>query len=173
MKKTLLRKLVKECIESVFEEFDQYDPETDTMAPGPRDRMSGEENDLNIPEFPQSVIKQHNMDGQQRWFVYSSADPQALIIGWGKSFQNAVHNAKTTAKYIKHGGVGHVGELKESDINNSERNYDEKTEMKKINDILVVCEHAFKRSNDVTYFPLVLRQIQKICLELLKMHGAK
>lgn len=55
----------------------------------------------------------------------------------------------------------------------SEHQYDEHEEMKKINDILVVCEHANKRLNDPSYFPLAISQIQKICIELLKMHGAK
>lgn len=42
MNKKELKKLVKECIIEVLTEDSQiepYDPETDTVAPGPRDRM--------------------------------------------------------------------------------------------------------------------------------------
>lgn len=122
MKASELKQLIRECLREVKEEWEPYDAERDTFASAPRDRVDGEENDLGIPEFPQSIIKQHDLDGQQRWFVYSSSDPQALIIGWGKSSSDAIHNAKTTAKYIKHGGVGHTGELKEGDWPGPPRN---------------------------------------------------
>lgn len=101
------------------ENIEPYDPETDTVAAGPRDRtedwlpgLDGAK--LGIVEYPESIIKRHVIDGQTRWLVYSSSDPHALIIGWGKSSEDAIHNAKTTAKYIKQGGVGHTGELKEN-----------------------------------------------------------
>lgn len=118
-----------------------YDAETDTFAPGPRDRLQGEEEDLQIPEFPKAITKQHNMDGQSRWFVYSSPDSQALIIGYGKSLPDAVHNAKTTAKYIKQGGVGHTGELKEGPQTNWDSAPEPKLEWK----ILQWAKKRFKR----------------------------
>jgi hypothetical protein len=169
MKKQEFREFIKEVVRNVIREnWEPYDGETDQFGDAPRDRLQGEENGLGIPEFPQSIVKQHDMDGEQRWFVYSSSEPTALIIGYGKSQEDAVSNARTTAKYIKHGGVGHTGELKEDG-----QEYDERGEMKKINDILVVCEHANKRLNDPTYFPTAIKQIQKICIDLLRMHGAK
>lgn len=119
MKKEEFKKIIKECVKSVMDEvesWEPYDAETDTMAPAPRDRTEPTGGDgLGIPEFPQAIIKKYYLDGQERWFVYSSPDPQALIIGWGKTYDNAIHNGKATAPYIKHGGVGHTGELKEGD----------------------------------------------------------
>lgn len=113
MKKQEFREFIKEIIRNVIREnWEPYDAETDQFGDAPRDRLQGEENDLGIPEYPQSMIKQHTFDGKPMWFVYSSSDPNALILGFGNTNKDAIDNARTTAKYIKHGGIGHTGELK-------------------------------------------------------------
>jgi len=38
MKKNNLKSLVKECVKSIINEMELYNPETGEMAPGPRDR---------------------------------------------------------------------------------------------------------------------------------------
>lgn len=172
MKQTEFKQLIKECVKSVLNEMEQYDDQSDTFSSGPRDRMEPVGGGLGIVEFPEAIIKKHNLDGQERWFVYSSSDPQALIIGWGKTEENAIHNAKTTAPYIKHGGVGHTGDLKEI---GEEHSYDEKEEIKLINDILVEAQSSLKKTHSLTNQDIVysLRQIINICIQLFKMHGAK
>ena len=47
--------------------------------------------------------------------------------------------------------------------------------MTKINNILIVCDHLEKKINN-TIDPTIasgIKQIQKICIDLLQMHGAK
>lgn len=113
MKKQELRNFIKEVVRHVLKEnWEPYDAETDQFGDAPRDRTEPSSGNLNIPEFPQSIVKQHDMDGEPRWFVYSGSEPTSLILGYGKSSEDAIANARTTAKYIKHGGVGHTGELK-------------------------------------------------------------
>jgi hypothetical protein len=89
MNKSQLKKLIRECIKEVTQQS------------------------LGIVEYPEAIVKQHNLDGQSMWFVYSSTDSNALILGYGKSTGDAINNAKTAAGYIKHGGTGHTGELKQ------------------------------------------------------------
>jgi len=170
MKTSELRKLIKECVKTIINEsIDTYDPEGDVSMYEPRDRMEEPTtaSSLNIPHYPKSIIKPVNMDGKQKYFVYSDESNVALILGYGDSENDAIENAKKTATYIKQGGVGQGGELKE------EHNYDEKDELKKINDILIVCNYAEKKANDPKYAALVIKQIQKICIDILKMHGIK
>jgi hypothetical protein len=117
MKKQELRNFIKEVVKHVLREnWEPYDAETDQFGAAPRDRTEPSNGNVGIPEYPQSIVKQHDMDGEPRWFVYSSSEPTALILGYGKSQEDAIHNAKTTAGFIKHGGVGHTGELKEERI---------------------------------------------------------
>lgn len=113
MKKQEFRNFIKEVVRHIIKEnWEPYDAETDQFGDAPRDRTEPLSGNLNIPEFPQSIVKQHDIDGKPRWFVYSGSEPTSLILGYGKSSEDAIANARTTAKYIKHGGVGHTGELK-------------------------------------------------------------
>lgn len=113
MKKQEFKNFVKQVVKQVItENWEPYDAETDQFGSVPRDRTEPSSENLGIPEYPQSIIKQHDMDGEPRWFVYSGSEPTSLILGYGKSSQDAIANAKTTAKHIKQVGVGHIGELK-------------------------------------------------------------
>ena len=101
MKASELKQLIKECVKSVIQEtdgFEPYDAETDQFATGPRDRTEPVEHD-----------------------------------------------------------------------------YDEKEEIKLINDILVHASNGLKKTHSLTDTDITFsfEQIQKTCLELLKMHGAK
>lgn len=69
-------------------------------------------NNLNIPYYPVAILKKVNLDGQEKYFVYSDSSNNALILGYGQSGEIAINNAKKTAGYIKHGGVdNNLGDL--------------------------------------------------------------
>lgn len=176
MKKQEFRNFVKEVVRHVLKEnMEPYDAETDQFGSAPRDRTEPSSGNINIPEYPQSIVKQHDMDGEPRWFVYSSSDPTALILGYGKSQENAIHNAKTTAGYIKHGGVGHTGELKQEDYRSPDddgNDYNEQEELALIKQIKNTSSVWMKTVNPQMYVA-TLEAIYKISEKLLKMHGAK
>lgn len=190
MNKQEFRNFIKEVVKHVIREnVEPYDAETDQFGAAPRDRTEPSSGNINIPEYPQSIVRQHDMDGEPRWFVYSSSEPTALILGYGKSSEDAIHNAKTTAGYIKHGGVGHTGEMKEGDEDGTsygkrdgefgqdypdppEHNYDEQEELVLIKQIKDTSSIWMKTVNPQIYVAY-LEAIYRISEKLLKMHGAK
>lgn len=178
MKREALKGIVKECIRSLVTEmegWEPYDDVTGDMAPAPRDRTEPVQPEpvaepLGIPEFPQAVVKGHLRHGVKKFFVYSDNTPEALIIGYANNKEDAIHNAKTTAGYIKHGGVGHTGEIKEE----GEQPVDQE-KMKMLNDILITCQHMQKRVHALTDQNIAfgIKHIQETVLELMKSLGAK
>lgn len=188
MKKSEFKNLLKEIVSQIIVEnydMDTYDAETDTSMSEPRDRTEPSMgNSLGISQYPQSIVKPVNLDGKQKFFVYSDVSPTALILGYGDTKEDAISNAKTTAAYIKQGGVGNSGDLKDETVKynfhpdpyamGNDEGFD-KEKMTKINNILVVCEHLGKKINN-TIDPTIasgIKQIQRICIDLLQMHGAK
>lgn len=157
MKKQDLKKLVKECVKSIVNEIDfgpsRYEP---------RDRLSGEESSLNIPHFPNSIIKTVNLDGKTKFFVYSDSSNVALILGYGDTENNAIENAKTTANYIKQGGVGHTGDLKDEGIKDPYFMGDENPD---VNQVVTWVKSRLERETDPVNINALRRVIQIIQAE--------
>jgi len=180
MKRKDLKEIIRECIRSFVTEmegWEPYDDVTGDIAPAPRDRTEPVQPEvepvaepLGIPEFPQAVIKGHLRHGAKKYFVYSDNTPEALIIGYSKDKEDAIHNAKTTAGYIKRGGVGHTGEIKEEGEQpiNQEK-------MKMLNDILVTCQYMEKKVHVLTdeNIRFGIKHVKETVLELMKMEGVK
>ena len=67
MKKENLKSLIKECVDCFLTEMEQYDDKTNTMTPGPKDRLDGEEDGKS--QLQQAAYKLNQAAGQLRTLV--------------------------------------------------------------------------------------------------------
>lgn len=116
MKKTELRKIIKECVINILNEIEEFDPETGLSSYSPRDRTEpslSSQQQITIPGFPLYKIGYVTFDGQNKVVVYGDDSSTSLILGMGDNQGEAVRNAIKNAKTIEQGGVGVVNENNE------------------------------------------------------------
>lgn len=117
MSKFNFKKLLKQCIAEVITEQDPYDPESDTFAPAPRDRMES---------TGWSAVRVHSPYGIESWAIHK--DNSALYMNpngkWDRAMGAKVFSSRESAIDFAnaHLNLQEANIKRPERIDNSERN---------------------------------------------------
>lgn len=170
MKKEQFRSVVKECVKTVLLEYVDFQTQISNAIRQARKQKDAEKLLYYRQAFNKSAVA--GWDQFKGSWAYGE---------WKRKNQPEIDKVNQEFKRFSYMGEGDEdgtsygkrdGEFGQEYSDPPAQGLD-KDKMKKINDILVVCEYGMKKLNDPKYIDASLSQIQKICIELLKMHGAK